>query len=165
MIPSRLGRLLPILAGIAAAAGQAPLSLPFVALAGFAATVWLVSRAPDARATMFRAWGAGAGYFAGSLFWIVEPFLVDAERHGWMAPFALAGLAGGLALFWGAAGWAAHWMGRGPGGRALAFVGLMGLVGLARGYVLTGFPWALPGHVWADTPLAQFAALAGAQGL
>ncbi len=114
---------------------------------------------------MFRAWGAGAGYFAGSLFWIVEPFLVDAARHGWMAPFALAGMAGGLALFWGAAGWAAHRLGRSPGTRALAFAGLMGLVGLARGYVLTGFPWALPGHIWTDTPMAQLAALAGAQGL
>lgn len=164
-VTTRPVRLLPVLAGLAAAAGQAPLSLPFLALAGLAATVWLVSRAPDARAALLRAWGAGAGYFAGSLFWIVEPFLVDVARHGWMAPFALAGLAAGLALFWAAAGWAAHRLGRTPGARALAFAALMGLVGLARGYVLTGFPWALPGHIWVETPVAQLAALAGAQGL
>jgi len=165
VILSRPARLLPPLAGIVAATGQAPLSLPLLALAGLAATIWLVSRAPDARAAIFRGWGVGAGYFAGSLFWIVEPFLVDVARHGWMAPFALAGLAGGLALFWAAAGWAAFRLGRGPGARALAFAGLMGLAGLARGYVLTGFPWALPGHIWVDTPVAQLAALAGAQGL
>ena len=35
----------------------------------------------------------------------------------------------------------------------------------ARGYVLTGFPWALIGHVWIGTPLAQVAALRRADGL
>jgi apolipoprotein N-acyltransferase len=38
-------------------------------------------------------------------------------------------------------------------------------VELARGYVLTGFPWALIGHIWADTPLAQLVALMGPNGL
>ena len=36
---------------------------------------------------------------------------------------------------------------------------------LARGLVLTGFPWALPGHIWTETPLVQTAALIGANGM
>ena len=36
---------------------------------------------------------------------------------------------------------------------------------LLRGYVLTGFPWALIGHVWIDTPPVQIAALIGPSGL
>ncbi|MBT4568362.1 MAG: hypothetical protein HOC45_10665, partial [Marinovum sp.] len=34
--------------------------------------------------------------------WLVEPFLVDIATHGWMAPFAVVLVSGGLALFWGA---------------------------------------------------------------
>jgi apolipoprotein N-acyltransferase len=56
---------------------------------------------------VIRAWAGGAGYFALTLHWIVDPFMVDAARHGWMAPFALVFFAGGLALFWAVAGWAA----------------------------------------------------------
>ncbi len=36
---------------------------------------------------------------------------------------------------------------------------------LARGYVLTGFPWALIGHVWIGHAPAQVAALVGPSGL
>ena len=36
---------------------------------------------------------------------------------------------------------------------------------LARGYVLTGFPWALIGYIWVDTPQVQVAALVGPYGL
>ncbi|MEM7089881.1 MAG: apolipoprotein N-acyltransferase, partial [Pseudomonadota bacterium] len=53
-------------------------------------------------------WAFATGYFAHALSWIVEPFLVDVQRHGWMAPFALIFMAGGLALFWAAAFWIAR---------------------------------------------------------
>jgi apolipoprotein N-acyltransferase len=70
---------------------------------------------------LIRSWAGGAGYFALTLHWIVEPFMVDAARHGWMAPFALVFFAGGLALFWAAAGWAAVRLAKAPVARALAF--------------------------------------------
>ncbi|RMD95733.1 MAG: apolipoprotein N-acyltransferase, partial [Alphaproteobacteria bacterium] len=88
------------MAGALAAAGQAPLALPWATLAGLGALLFLHLRAPGPAAAAWLGWGGGAGYFAASMFWIVEPFLVDVARHGWMAPFALVGLAGGLALFW-----------------------------------------------------------------
>ena len=34
-----------------------------------------------------------------------------------------------------------------------------------RGWIFTGFPWALTGHVWIDTPAGQIAAWLGAMGL
>lgn len=107
-------------------------------------------------------WAAGAAFFGLTLHWIVEPFLVDAPRYGWMAPFALVLMAAGLALFWGAAFWLA---GRarqgGPAALALAWGGAEAL----RGGVFTGFPWVLPAYIWVDTPVAQFASVIGPYGL
>ena len=44
------------------------------------------------------------GYFAFGLSWIVQPFLVDIARHGWMAPFALILMAAGACALMGAEG-------------------------------------------------------------
>src|SRR3990167_7024747 len=69
-------------------------------------------------------------------------------------------MAFGLALFWAAAGYATRVL-RGATGFAVALCAAE----LARSYVLTGFPWALIGHIWIDTPVAQAAALLGPVGL
>ena len=107
----------------------------------------------------------GTGYFVVTLLWIVEPFLVDVQRHGWMAPFALVFLTGGLALFWGAAGAVTRWLGGTPGSLTAGFVAAFGLAELARAYVLTGFPWALIGYVWTEMPQRGWASLVGSHGL
>ncbi|MGB0440871.1 MAG: apolipoprotein N-acyltransferase, partial [Paracoccaceae bacterium] len=107
-------------------------------------------------------WAAGAAFFAVTLHWIVEPFLVDAARYGWMAPFALVLMAGGLALFWGAAFWIAGYFRR----AGIAALALCWAVGEAlRGGIFTGFPWALPAYIWLDTPIAQLASILGPYGL
>ena len=72
-----------------------------------------------------------------------------------MAPFALVLMAGGMALFWAAAGLAAR------GGPVLVAVAFLALE-LLRGWVFTGFPWAMLGHVLIDTPMVQLASLGGA---
>mgnify|MGYP000143655092 FL=1 len=156
---------LAALAGLAGAAGHVPVALPVLALPGLALTIWLVATAPDARAALWRGWAAGCAYFAGTLFWIVEPFMVDVARHGWMAPFALVGMAGGMAMFWGAAAWIAHRLGTGQASRALAMALTLTLAGILRAYVLTGFPWALPAYVWTETPVIQLTAYAGIHGV
>jgi apolipoprotein N-acyltransferase len=151
--------------GAVAGLGQAPFSLWLAAPLGLACLAVLIAIAPDRRAATIRAWAGGAGHFALSLHWIVEPFFVDAARHGWMAPFALILFAGGLALFWAAAGWASHWSARSAALRALAFAPALVLSEAARGSVLTGFPWAFPGHALIDTPWLGLSSLAGAHGL
>lgn len=156
---------LAVLLGAILALAQPPLSWVFVIFVALPALLWLVDGAPRPRAAFGRGWAAGAGYFGAGMFWIVEPFLVDPVRHGWMAPFALIGLAGGLALFWGAAFAAARvfWR-RGPS-RALVLACLWTTAELARSYLLTGFPWALLGYGWIETPVMQTAAVIGPHGL
>ncbi len=110
-------------------------------------------------------WIFGTAYFAAAMFWIIEPFQVDAERYAWMAPFALAFLAAGLALFWMLAFWAAIRLGSGPGTRIFALTVTWSLAELARAYLFTGLPWAAFGQFWIDTPLAAGLAWIGPQGL
>ncbi|MEX2519658.1 MAG: apolipoprotein N-acyltransferase [Paracoccaceae bacterium] len=160
--------LVAALAGGAMALAQPPLGLwPVLFIAGPALyLIWreTASAHHPGRAAFFTGWVAGAAHFALALHWIVEPFLVDIARHGWMAPFALILLSAGLALFWGAGFWAARRFERVFGG-PLALAGFWALAEFARSYVLTGFPWALPVYAWVETPLAQAAALIGPYGL
>ncbi|GAB1480731.1 apolipoprotein N-acyltransferase [Paracoccaceae bacterium] len=146
-------------AGAVAALGQEPLGWWPAALVGFAALIRLVLRAPRGAGWLMLL--GGVGHFAVALNWIVEPFMVEPETYAWMAPFAVLGLAFGLALFWAAAGMLARRLV--PG--ALGLVAALTLAEMLRGHVLTGFPWALPGHVWFHTPVLQGAALLGAYGL
>lgn len=144
--------------GLGVALGQAPLGAWYLALPALAGLIALVGRAPR-REGVWLAWFGGAGYFMAALNWIVQPFMVDAAQDGWMAPFALPLMGFGLALFWAAAAlpWARN--------RAFGFALGLAVAELARGYVLTGFPWALLGHIWIDTPVAQAAAWVGPSGL
>lgn len=153
---------LSLFAGAAAGLGHAPFGLWPVALLGFAFLINIVARASS---PALAGWAGGLGYFAVTLNWIVEPFLVDAARHGWMAPFALVLMAGGLALFWAAAGWLSKKMSNRIWARALAFAILLAGAEMLRGHVLTGFPWALPAYIWADTPLRVSTAWTGSYGL
>ncbi|MCD1627467.1 apolipoprotein N-acyltransferase [Seohaeicola saemankumensis] len=153
--------LLAVLAGTLAALGQAPFDLWPLSILGLTLLFALIRNAPDPRTAGWTGWAAGTGYFALALFWIIEPFLIQPERHGWMAPFALVGMSAGLALFWAVAGAAS----RALGGTVLSLIAIFAAVEVARSYVLTGFPWALIGHVWIDTPVVQLAGLAGHHGL
>lgn len=151
--------------GALLAAAQPPLSWWPTLFLALPPLLWLTEAAPSARAAAWRGWAAGGGYFGGGMFWIVEPFLVEPERHGWMAPFALMGMAGGLALFWAPAFAAARAFAR-PGLRlALALACAWTAADYARGHALGGFPWALPAYAWIETPVMQAAAALGPYGL
>ncbi len=150
----------PCLLGAVMALGQAPLGAWWLSLPALGLLLRHLAR-QGAGAAAWMGWFAGAGYFALALNWITAPFMVDAARDGWMAPFALVLMAFGLALFWAAAAGLAL-RSRAP---LLGLVAGFAAAELARGYVLTGFPWALIGHIWIDTPMAQIAALVGPSGL
>lgn len=150
--------------GILAAAGQAPLGWWPVSIVALSLLMYFLPGAGSARAWGGRMWLAGTGYFGASLSWIIEPFMVQPEIHGWLAPFALVGMSVGMALFWAVAGWGAA---RAASGRArlIALASLLVLLEMSREWVLTGFPWAMLGHGLIGTPLMQLAALTGAGGL
>jgi apolipoprotein N-acyltransferase len=156
---SRLG-LAAFAMGATVATGLAPFFLWFLALPALAMLFWLIL-AQNPRRAGFAAWIGGAGYFCTALSWIVSPFLVDPVTYGWMAPFALLCMGFGMALFWGLAAAIGLRAPRPALGLAVAVAAME----LARGYVLTGFPWALLGHIWIDTPAAQLAAIVGPNGL
>lgn len=144
--------------GAVAALGQAPLGFWWATLLALAGLIWLLQRTADGRAAFLVGLFAGAGHFALALNWIVEPFLIDVARHGWMAPFAVILLSFGLGLFWAGAAVAARLFSSPVLGFVASFCALEAL----RGVIFTGFPWAMLGHVWIGTPLDQLAALGGA---
>lgn len=152
---------LAVACGAVSALAQPPVSWPIVLFAALPPLLWLLDAAPRPRAAFWLGWAAGAGHFAAALFWIVEPFLVEPEVYGWMAPFALVGMAGGLALFWAVPFALARALGRPGLARLLLLAALWTLADYARSRVLTGFPWGLPAYAWVETPVAQTAAFLG----
>jgi len=150
--------------GLVMATGQAPLGLWFLAWPALVAVLALMARAAGPAEAAWIGMFCALGHFGLALSWLVEPFLIDIARHGWMAPFAVLLMAGGLGLFWAAAAALGFRAGRGRW-RLLALAAALAAAELVRGHVLTGFPWAMIGHVWIDTPVAQVAALAGPSGL
>ncbi len=149
-----------VLGGGLTGLAQAPFSMVWLGVVGLVVGFVLFRAAETPRQAAWIGWAFGVGYFGLVLSWIVEPFLVDVARHGWMAPFALIGMAGGLALFWAAAFGFAR-----KQGNAVALVVFWTVAEVARTYILTGFPWGLLGYIWLDAGLDQLAAIIGPHGL
>ena len=143
-------------AGALAALGHAPLYLWPLTLLGLAVVLRMATKG------VWLGLLGGMGYGAVALSWITEPFMVEAETYGWMAPFALFFMALGLGIFWAAATWASR-RALGPTRYGLAVA--LTATEYLRGHILTGFPWAMPGHVWISTPVAQLGAFVGPTGL
>ena len=156
MSPRRKHFALCVLAGLSFTSAQAPLGIwPGVVL-GFALSVWLLHISETPLRAFWTGWSIGASYFATSLIWIVEPFLVDFAATAWMAPFALVLMASGLALFWAMPFWGAAKL-----GKPVTILALWPLAEYARSVLFSGFPWGLSAYAWVDTPIAQTAAWVG----
>ncbi|MFD2439476.1 hypothetical protein ACFSS8_04050 [Paracoccus kondratievae] len=93
--------------GALAALGQAPWELWPLTVIALALVCRQVATADTARWAALQVFAAGLGHFALAMFWIIEPFLVEPEVYGWMAPFALLFMAAGAALFWTIPAWLA----------------------------------------------------------
>lgn len=160
-------RLAALAAGLAAGLAHPPFGLlPGLLAYGLMMRLGEVDGPRPLRSAFLRGWLTGLGYFAVSVWWVTEAFLVDAKTYGWMAPFALVFLAGGLALFWGAALCAYRALSPRGVARVLVFAGVLAGFEWLRGHVLTGFPWNLPGETWrAGSAVSQTASLVGAYGL
>ncbi|MEX1660373.1 apolipoprotein N-acyltransferase [Thioclava sp. 15-R06ZXC-3] len=163
--PRWQGLLGALVLGALVAAGQAPLGLWWIALPALAGVVWLGSGQRWAASVAWIGFAAGFGYALAAMFWIVEPFMVEAEVYGWMAPFALILMSAGMGVFWALGFGLGAQIGPGPGARALGIALGMAASDALRSYVFTGFPWVLVGHIWIGTPVAQAAAFVGPLGL
>ena len=69
----------------------------------------------------------GFGYFLTGLYWIAEAFLVEPWRHGWLIPFVMTALPGGMALFYAAAAALAMMLWRPGAARVFALAIAFGL--------------------------------------
>ncbi|UWR02261.1 apolipoprotein N-acyltransferase [Ruegeria conchae] len=163
--PYWLRLLLAASLGILAACGLAPLDFWPAALVALILLTPLYLNSETSRRAALLGWVFATGYFANALNWIIEPFLVDVERHAWMAPFALIFLSGGLALFWALAFGVAKRIGGSPIVQGMLLALTLSLAEFARGYILTGFPWAGIAQIWVDTPFSQLLSLIGPYGL
>ena len=179
-IASRIGALTGwrrlALAGIAGALSvltMAPFFLAPILFATFPVLVWLLDGCAGAKVTRrsllaagWIGWAFGFGYFLAGLYWIGAAFLVEAERFGWLLPFAVSLLPAGLALFYAGAAALAHWAWRPGPARLVALAGAMMALDLVRGSVLSGFPWNAFGYALAtDMTLLQAVSLVGVFGL
>ncbi|MBV8536539.1 MAG: apolipoprotein N-acyltransferase, partial [Alphaproteobacteria bacterium] len=145
-------------------------AVPFVFVA-FTGLIWLLEAVPRGgwpatRTALLVGWWFGFGHFFAGFYWLANALLIDAAQFGWMVPFALFGLAGGLAVFPAAAAALHHRSGRRGFAGILVLAVAWTAVEWLRGHVLTGFPWNLIGTVWAfHATMMQPAALVGLYGL
>lgn len=154
-----------LLAGAVAALALPPVYLLPALVAAFVALAWLLDGAMVAarphRAAFALGWCFGFGHFIAGLYWIANALLVDAERFGWLAPFAVGGLSAYFALYPALAVCAASYARPGLP-RLLALAAAWTLAEMLRGIALTGFPWNPLGSVLALHPaLIQGAAFGG----
>lgn len=153
--------LLALGCGAVMSLGQAPVDLPLPMMLGLLVSFVFYTGAARAGRAGLVGFIIGFAYFVLTLTWLTEPFQIDAARYGWMAPFALAGMATLLAVFWGVAFSLARRLRAGVLGLAV----LWPLAELARGYLFTGFPWGMLPQGLLDTPAAQALAWVGPYGL
>ncbi len=156
--------------GVGAALALAPVyALPLLAV-GFSTLIVLIDGASGMvrprRSAFVAGWFFGFGYFLAGVYWMAFSFFVQADQFAWMAPFAVMGMPAFLGLFYGAAAAIAVSFWRPGWARIFWFAAVFSLVEYARGHVLTGLPWNLPGQALAGTAMgAQTAAWWGVYGL
>ncbi len=161
-------------AGVLSAFALPPWHVVPVLVPAFIVLMWLIDAAavmPRARTVTFGlGFAFGFGQFAVAFHWIASPLLVDAAATGWLIPFAVVGLAAALAVFTAVTalvyaiavrrGWTSG------AARILVFAVLWTAVEWLRGWLFTGFPWNLMGHVWSASPaMLQATAITGIFGL
>lgn len=166
--------LLAIFAGAIGTLATAPFNIPLSLFVSFTLLVWLIdglAGAPGAglvgrlRPAFVTGWLFGFGYLVGSLWWIGNALLVEADEFAWALPLAIFGLPAFLALYYGLAVMAARILWSDGVGRIAALAASVAVAEWLRGWVVTGFPWNAIGYGAMPIPImmqsAHFAGLFG----
>ena len=146
--------------GILCALGNDPWTFWYFSITALVVWFWLILEDKISRNIFKETFQFGFGYFAVSLIWIVEPFLVEPWTHGWIAPIALVALPSFLALIWALFAFLGHFY--------LSSVGIVIGLSLAeylRLHLLTGFPWATISYILLDTKAEKWLSFLGPYGL
>ncbi|MEK9684454.1 MAG: apolipoprotein N-acyltransferase [Rhodospirillaceae bacterium] len=117
----------------------------------FVGFFWILDRAQTLRQSAADGWFFGFGFFLAGLHWISFSLTIDGSAFGWMVPFALLFIPGGLALFVACAAALSYFV---PSGlaRAIAFSASWSLMEWLRAHLFTGFPWNPISIVWTVDP-------------
>ena len=168
----RMSAMTALAAGALSALAMPPFSVWPVLFLTLPIAVWLIdgasgeTRLKSARAAAVIGFLFGFGYFLAGLWWVGSAFLVDADEFGWLLPVAVAGLPALLGIFHAVAFFFARLIWTPGWPRLFAFAAALGLGEIARGHVLTGFPWNSFGYALADQAwFGQFASVIGVEGL
>lgn len=160
-------------AGLIAGLSVAPLFILPALFVAFPIWVWALDGAETTKG-----WGRvfgpafrigfffALGYFLVALHWLGAAFFVDGGVMLALMPFAIFILASVMALFWGLASAAAHFVWSGSALRVLALATSLSVAEFARGHMFTGFPFDLVGYaLTANDQMMQAASLIGVYGL
>jgi apolipoprotein N-acyltransferase len=166
-LSQRRGRLIAgFLIGALASLIFAPFHFFPAGFLAFGGLIWLLDRCANKSQAFWTGWFFGWGHFIAGLYWIASAFLVEPEKFAWMIPFPLLGLPAVLAVFAGVATLLTWKIAPAGPARILALAASWTLMELARGTVLTGFPWNLTGYAWGlDTTTMQAASWIGIYGM
>lgn len=138
--------LIAFLLGALMSLGFAPFHFFPVFLIGFTGVLLLLRGVTRGRSALALGWWFGWGHFIAGLYWIASAFLVEPEKFAWMVPFPLLGLPALLAIFPALALWLAWRLSRDGVFRLALLAATWTLMEVARGELLTGFPWNLVGY-------------------
>ena len=130
-----------------------------VAFSGFLA---ILSQTLTLKASFWRGWLFGFGYFLGGLYWLGN----GPKTLGmWLAiPFAAVGLPLLLAFFPAFVAVLAFRFTGTPLARAFGFAAFWSAAEWLRGHIFTGLPWNLSGYAW-DIKMLQVTSVIGIYGL
>src|ERR1700760_4405551 len=163
--------LIAMVAGALSTLAMAPFNAWPVLFLTFPVAVWQIDGAGAGPmggipAAALTGWCFGLGYVVPGLYWIGNPFLVDASTFAWLMPFAVLGLPAYLALFTGFGFALARLLWTRDASRVLALAISLTIAEWLRGHVLTGFPWNAYGYaLFRPLALAQTASLIGLWGM
>ncbi len=162
--------LVAMLAGAVGVLGQAPFHIWPASLLSLLVLVWMLDGAfedknPKRTGAVRAFWFAFGQFFAG-FYWIGAAFISRGPEYIPLMPFALVFLMAGLALLWALAGAVAMGFWSRDSRRIATFALVFFAAEWVRGHFLTGFPWNLPGMIWAPGgAVSQSASLFGIWGL
>ena len=152
--------IISLILGSVCALGNNPWALWYLSIISLILWFWHINSNDITKKIFKETFKFAFGYFAISLIWIVEPFLVEPWIHGWIAPIALIALPSFLALIWALFAFLGHYYFSSIG----VVIGLS-LAEYCRLYLLTGFPWSTISYVLLDTTAEKWLSLLGPYGL
>lgn len=143
--------------------GQPLWWLQMLSLAVFAR---LLLGSTSARGAALRGWGFATTWLVGTFWWLFISMHTYGGLAAPLAALAVLALAVFLAGYYALASWYFWWMVRTwRAFNALLFAAVWLLAELARGVLLTGFPWGAGGYAHVDGPLAALARWGGVYGI